>query len=202
MTQKRILSLLVSAALLCGLLAGCSGTNSDASHASSSASSAASSSASSENILSSTVQADTSGLFNKDFDENSLFSVNGTAAAFEPSLGWGPGVSGCSLKSVQAAATLLVWADEANLSARTESAIEDAYTQWYDNLTDSEQEGFAEAWPMIKEDAAALLEDKDAMAGRLEDVGLDADKLTFSEKDWNALEDVVDPLVPEAKGEY
>ena len=55
---------------------------------------------------------------------------------------------------------------------------------------------------MIKEDAAALLEDKDAMAGRLEDVGLDAKKLTFSEKDWNALEDVVDPLVPEAKGEY
>lgn len=202
MTQKRILSLLVSAALLCGLLAGCSDTNSDASHASSSASSAASSSASSESVPSSTVQADTSGLFNKDFDENSLFSVNGTAAAFEPSLGWGPGVSGCSLKSVQAAATLLAWADEANLSARTESAIEDAYTQWYDNLTDSEQEGFAEAWPMIKEDAAALLEDKDAMAGRLEDVGLDADKLTFSEKDWNALEDVVDPLVPEAKGEY
>ena len=55
---------------------------------------------------------------------------------------------------------------------------------------------------MIKDDAAALLEDKDAMAGRLEDVGLDARKLTFSEKDWNALEDVVDPLVPEAKGEY
>ena len=40
------------------------------------------------------------------------------------------------------------------------------------------------------------------MAGRLEDVGLDAKKLTFSEKDWNAPEDVVDPLVPEAKGEY
>ena len=52
------------------------------------------------------------------------------------------------------------------------------------------------------EDAAALLEDKDAMAGRLDDVGLEADKLTFSEKDWNALEEVVDPLVPEAKGEY
>ena len=155
-----------------------------------------------ESAPSSTAQADTSGLFNKDFDENSLFSVDGTAAAFEPSLGWGPGVSGCSLKSVQAAATLLVWADEANLSARTETAIEDAYTQWYDNLSDSEQEGFAEAWPMIKDDAAALLEDKDAMAGRLEDVGLDAKKLTFSEKDWNALEDVVDPLVPEAKGEY
>ena len=202
MTQKRILSLLVSAALLCGLLVGCSDTSDDASHASSSASSLSSSSASSESAPSSTVQADTSGLFNKDFDENSLFSVDGTAAAFAPSLGWGPGVSGCSLKSVQAAATLLVWADEANLSARTDAAIEDAYTQWYDNLSDIEQEGFAEAWPMIKEDAAALLEDKDAMAGRLDDVGLEADKLTFSEKDWNALEEVVDPLVPEAKGEY
>ena len=202
MTQKRILSLLVSAALLCGLLAGCSDTSDDASHASSSASSPSSSSASSESAPSSTVQADTSGLFNKDFDENSLFSVDGTAAAFAPSLGWGPGVSGCSLKSVQAAATLLVWADEANLSARTDTAIEDAYTQWYDNLSDIEQEGFAEAWPMIKEDAAALLEDKDAMAGRLDDVGLEADKLTFSEKDWNALEEIVDPLVPEAKGEY
>ena len=202
MTQKRILSLLVSAALLCGLLAGCSDTSDDASHASSSASSPSSSSASSESAPSSTVQADTSGLFNKDFDENSLFSVDGTAAAFAPSLGWGPGVSGCSLKSVQAAATLLVWADEANLSARTDTAIEDAYTQWFDNLSGIEQEGFAEAWPMIKEDAAALLEDKDAMAGRLDDVGLEADKLTFSEKDWNALEEVVDPLVPEAKGEY
>lgn len=202
MTQKRILSLLVSAALLCGLLVGCSDTSDDASHASSSASSPSSSSASSESAPSSTVQADTSGLFNKDFDENSLFSVDGTAAAFAPSLGWGPGVSGCSLKSVQAAATLLVWADEANLSARTDAAIEDAYTQWYDNLSDIEQEGFAEAWPMIKEDAAALLEDKDAMAGRLDDVGLETDKLTFSEKDWNALEEVVDPLVPEAKGEY
>ena len=190
MTQKRILSLLVSAALLCGLLVGCSDTSDDASHASSSASSPSSSSASSESAPSSTVQADTSGLFNKDFDENSLFSVDGTAAAFAPSLGWGPGVSGCSLKSVQAAATLLVWADEANLSARTDAAIEDAYTQWYDNLSDLEQEGFAEAWPMIKEDAAALLEDKDAMAGRLDDVGLEADKLTFSEKDWNALEEV------------
>ena len=148
MTQKRILSLLVSAALLCGLLAGCSDTSDDASHASSSASSPSSSSASSESAPSSTVQAATSGLFN------------------------------------------------------TDAAIEDAYTQWYDNLSDLEQEGFAEAWPMIKEDAAALLEDKDSMAGRLDDVGLEADKLTFSEKDWNALEEVVDPLVPEAKGEY
>ena len=195
MIRKRILSLLVCAALLCGVLAGCS-TSSGSTAASSSSASA------SESIPSSTVTADTGKVGPLDAGENSLFSLSDPDDAFAPCLGWGPGVSGCSLKSVQAAATLLVWADEANLSARTDAAIEDAYTQWYDNLSDIEQEGFAEAWPMIKEDAAALLEDKDAMAGRLDDVGLEADKLTFSEKDWNALEEVVDPLVPEAKGEY
>ena len=93
-------------------------------------------------------------------------------------------------------------AEGARMSSRSPEAIQEAFYSWYDGLTDNQQEGFAEAWPMIKDDAAALLEDKDAMAGRLEDVGLDAQKLTFSEKDWNALEDVVDPLVPEAKGEY
>ena len=202
MTQKRILSLLVSAALLCGLLAGCSDTSDDASHASSSASSPSSSNASSESAPSSTVQADTSGLFNKDFDENSLFSVDGTAAAFEPSLGWGPGVSGCSLKSVQAAATLLVWADEANLSARTETAIEDAYTQWYDNLSDIEQEGFAEAWPLVKDAALDLLSDKDSMTGRIADAGLDADTLPgCTLKNWQALQSVLDGIVPETNGE-
>ena len=200
MTQKRFLSLLVSAALLCGLLAGCS---SDSSSDASASSQAASSTVSNHTILppDSTVQADTSGLFNKDFDENSLFSVDGTAAAFEPSLGWGPGVSGCSLKSVQAAATLLVWADKANLSGRTDAAVEDACSEWYDNLSDSDQESFAEAWPMIKDDANAMLEDKDSMADRLEDVGLDAKKLTFSEKDWDTLENVVDSIVPETNGE-
>ena len=54
MTQKHILSLLVSAALLCGLLAGCSNTNGDASPASSSASEP--SSVSSESAPSSTAQ--------------------------------------------------------------------------------------------------------------------------------------------------
>ena len=199
----RILSLVLCAAIACSALVGCGGSAaSSGSEPSSSATASSSAAASGEALPDSTVQANTSGLNPGDFDENSIFSITGTSAAFAPCLGWGPGVSGCSLKSVQAAATLLVWADEANLSARTDAAIEDAYTQWYDNLSDIEQEGFAEAWPMIKEDAAALLEDKDAMAGRLDDVGLEADKLTFSEKDWNALEEVVDPLVPEAKGEY
>ena len=55
---------------------------------------------------------------------------------------------------------------------------------------------------MIKDDAAALLEDKDAWQAVWRTWASTARKLTFSEKDWNALEDVVDPLVPEAKGEY
>ena len=111
-------------------------------------------------------------------------------------------MSGCSLKSVQAAATLLVWADEANLSARTETAIEDAYTQWYDNLSDSEQEGFAEAWPLVKDAALDLLSDKDSMTGRITDAGLDADTLPgCTLKNWQALQSVLDDCVPEANGE-
>ena len=200
MTQKHILSLLVSAALLCGLLAGCSNTNGDASHASSSASEP--SSVSSESAPSSTAQADTSGLFNKDFDENSLFSVDGTAAAFEPSLGWGPGVSGCSLKSVIAAASLLKWADGCNMSIQPVSDIKDAYTQWFDSLSADDQQSFADAWPLIKADAETLLTDKDSMTGRIEDAGLDAKELPgCSEENWKALADVIDVLVP-ASSEY
>ena len=204
MTSKYIrpLALLLCAALLGCLLAACSGS-ADSSPASSAAPASDSASASgSSELPSSTTEANTGELNPGNFDENSVFSITGTENAFAPCLGWGPGVSGCSLKSVIAAASLLHWAEDARMSTRSPEAIQEAFYSWYDGLTDNQQEGFAEAWPMIKDDAAALLEDKDAMAGRLEDVGLDAKKLTFSEKDWNALEDVVDPLVPEARGEY
>ena len=197
----RPLALLLCAALLGCLLAACGGSASSPASSAAPASDSASASGSSE-LPSSTTEANTGELSPGNFDENSVFSITGTENAFAPCLGWGPGVSGCSLKSVIAAASLLHWAEDARMSSRSPEAIQDAFYSWYDGLTDNQQEGFAEAWPMIKDDAAALLEDKDAMAGRLEDVGLDAKKLTFSEKDWNALEDVVDPLVPEAKGEY
>ena len=105
----RILSLLLCAALACSILAGCGGSTASSSEAPSSASSSASSAASGEDLPDSTTRADTSGLNPGDFDENSIFSITGTAAAFEPCLGWGPGVSGCSLKSVIAAASLLQW---------------------------------------------------------------------------------------------
>ena len=187
MIRKRILSLLVCAALLCGVLAGCS-TSSGSTAASSSSASA------SESIPSSTVTADTG--------KNSLFSLSDPDDAFAPCLGWGPGVSGCSLKSVIAAASLLKWADGCNMSIQPVSDIKDAYTQWFDSLSADDQQSFADAWPLIKADAETLLTDKDSMTGRIEDAGLNAKELPgCSEENWKALADVIDVLVP-ASSEY
>lgn len=60
-------------------------------------------------LPSSTVTADTGKVGPLDAGENSLFSLSDPDDAFAPCLGWGPGVSGCSLKSVIAAASLLKW---------------------------------------------------------------------------------------------
>ena len=109
MIQKRFVSLLLCAALALCLLAGCD-TAASGSTGSASAPANSSASASSESVPSTTNEANTSGL-RPNFDENSLFSITGTSDAFEPCLGWGPGVSGCSLKSVLAAASLLQWAE-------------------------------------------------------------------------------------------
>ena len=131
-----------------------------------------------------------------------MFSITGTENAFAPCLGWGPGVSGCSLKSVIAAASLLHWAEDARMSSRSPEAIQEAFYSWYDGLTDNQQEGFAEAWPLIKDAALDLLSDKDSMTGRIEDAGLDAKELPgCSEENWKALADVIDVLVP-ASSEY
>ena len=201
MIQKRFVSLLLCAALALCLLAGCD-TAASGSTGSASAPANSSASASSENIPSTTNEANTSGL-RPNFDENSLFSITGTSDAFEPCLGWGPGVSGCSLKSVLAAASLLQWAEQTNLTSRTTDAIEDAFSQWYDALDSMDQESFAEASPLIKNDANALLTDKDSLSGLIEDAGLDpADLPGCSEKNWDALQDVIDRLTPEAKGEF
>ena len=191
MNRTRIISLALCAALLTGLLAGCGGS------ASSGASSAAS-----ESIPSSTTEASTSGL-RPNLDENTLFTISGTDEAFEPCLGWGPGVSGCSLKSVIAAASLLQWAEDNTLSLKTSASIEDAYNDWYNALDSMDQESFAEAWPLIREDANTLLTDVSSMTDRIEDAGLNASDLPgCSEENWNALQDVLDELVPEAQGEY
>lgn len=199
----RILSLVLCAAVACSVLAGC-GTSTNASsgsknpEASSSAPASDSASASSEELPESTSRADTSGLNPVDFDENSIFSITGTSDAFDPCLGWGPGVSGCSLKSVIAAASLLQWAENARLASRTEEAVQDAVYGWYDNLSSDDQESFAEAWPMIESDALSLLSDKESMTGRIEDAGLDPDTLPgCTLKNWQVLQSTLDGYVPD-----
>ena len=197
-----ILSLLLCGAVLCSLLAACGGGSASSAAPASSDSASASASADSEELPSSTTQANTGNMNPGNFDENSLFTVTGTADAFQPCLGWGPGVSGCSLKSVIAASSLLHWAESAKLSSRSPEAIQDAYLGWYDSLNSAQQEGFAEAWPLIKSDALSLLSDKDSMSGRIEDAGLDASKLPgCTLKNWQALQTVLDDLVPETNGE-
>ena len=193
----RILSLILCAALACSVLSGCGGAGAGSSEASSSAPASSGAAASGESLPDSTTQADTSGLNPGDFDENSIFSITGTSAAFEPCLGWGPGVSGCSLKSVIAAASLLQWAENARLASRTPDAIQDAFYNWYDTLDSDEQESFAEAWTMIEPDALGLLSDKESMTGRIEDAGLDPDALPgCTLKNWQALQSVLDDCVP------
>mgnify|MGYP004585914975 FL=1 len=197
----RPLALALCAALLCSLLAACGG--SAASEASSAApASSPASSAASEELPSSTAQANTGSLNPGTFDENSLFSVTGASEAFAPCLGWGPGVSGCSLKSVIAAASLLEWAETARLASRSPDAIQEAFYGWYDTLSAMDQENFAEAWTMIEPDALALLSDKDSMTGRIQDAGLDPDALPgCTLKNWQALQSVLDQCVPAAAGE-
>lgn len=201
----RPLALLLCAAMLGCLLAACNGS-ADSSPASSAAPASDSASASgSSELPSSTTEANT-GELNPgnpgNFDENSVFSITGTENAFAPCLGWGPGVSGCSLKSVIAAASLLQWAEGARMSTRSPEAIQDAFYSWYDGLTDNQQEGFAEAWPLIKDAALDLLSDKDSMTDRIADAGLDADTLPgCTLKNWQALQSVLDDIVPETNGE-
>lgn len=207
MTSKYIrpLALLLCAAMLGCLLAACNGS-ADSSPASSAAPASDSASASgSSELPSSTTEANT-GELNPgnpgNFDENSVFSITGTENAFAPCLGWGPGVSGCSLKSVIAAASLLHWAEDARMSTRSPEAIQEAFYSWYDGLTDNEQEGFAEAWPLVKDAALDLLSDKDSMTDRIADAGLDADTLPgCTLKNWQALQSVLDDIVPETNGE-
>lgn len=203
MKQKRLISLLLCAALAACLLAGCTAGTPASSAASAPAASASSTApAASTARPSATTEASTPGP-DQNFDENSLFSISGTADAFAPCLGWGPGVSGCSLKSVIAAASLLDWAENTNLKARTTDAVETAFGQWYDALDEADQQSFAEAWPLIRADADQLLTDKDSMTGRIEDAGLAPAKVgSCSKANWAALADVIDRLTPEATGEY
>ena len=90
-------------------------------------------------------------------------------------------------------------ADTSGLASRTPEAVQEAFYSWYDTLDTDEQESFAEAWTMIEPDALSLLSDKDSMAGRIEDAGLDPDTLPgCTLKNWQALQTVLDDCVPTA----
>ena len=202
MKQKRYVSLLLCAALLCGMLAGCTGNDGSSASGSSAPADSASASAS-EQLPDSTTQANTGSLVPGNFDENSIFSLDSLSDAFEPCLGWGPGVSGCSLKSVIAAASLLQWAEQAHLSSHTSEEIQDAFYDWFNALSAADQENFAEAWTMIEPDALELLSDKEGMTDRIADAGLDPDDLPgCTLKNWQALQSVLDQCVPEAQGGF
>lgn len=205
MKCKQLAALLLSALLALSLLAGCAAPASSGgsgSEASAAASSAESGAASSESAPNSQAEASAS-LHPGQFDENGYLLISDPSEAFGSCLGWGPGSSGCSLKSVIAAAALLDWAEENHLSQRTEEMITTSFTEWYDALSAAEQENFAESWPLVEADAESLIKDKSSMTGRIEDAGLDPDALpgcTF--KNWQALQQVLNAQVPEALGEY
>ena len=195
----RPLALALCAVLLCSLFTACSGTSSSSEQPSSAASAASDSASASASTSDS---ANTGSLNPGNFDENSAFSITGTTDAFAPCLGWGPGVSGCSLKSVIAAASLLQWAESTHLSSRTPEAIQDAFYDWYDSLSAADQENFAEAWTMIEPDALSLLSDKESMTDLITDAGLDPDTLPgCTLKNWQALQNVLDSCVPAVNGE-
>ena len=204
MTSKYIrpLALLLCAAFLGCLLAACGGAASSSPATRAAPTSDRATAYRNSKQPNSPPEANTGELNPGNFDENSVFSITGTENAFAPCLGWGPGVSGCSLKSVIAAASLLHWAEDARMSSRSPEAIQDAFYSWYDGLTDNQQEGFAEAWPLVKDAALDLLSDKDSMTGRIADAGLDADTLPgCTLKNWQALQAVLDDIVPETNGE-
>lgn len=203
MDHKRFFSVLLSALLAVTLLAGCGGSASSSSEKPASGPASASASASSEALPDSMSAAATPDRKPGSFEENSPFALSGVEAAFAPCLGWGPGTAGTSLKSVIAAASLLHWAEDNSLANSTPELIGDAILPWYEALDELQQQGFAEAWPLIRTDAERLLTDKDSMTGCIEDAGLSAADLPgCTEKNWNALQEVLDGILPEVQGEY
>ena len=54
-------------------------------------------------------------------------------------------MSGCSLKSVIAAASLLHWAEQAHLSARSSEEIQDAFYGWFNALSAVRRNGDGKA---------------------------------------------------------
>ena len=127
MVMKRSLALALAGLLLVGLLAGCGRRSTSA------ASSVSQAPSSSESQPASSVPAQTEASTpsaTPDEDENSVLTISDPAAAFASCLGWGPGSAGSSLKSVQAAADLLAWAEQNQLSRQGPDLLAAGTTGW------------------------------------------------------------------------
>lgn len=200
MVMKRSLALALAGLLLVGLLAGCGRRSTSA------ASSESQAPSSSESQPAGSVPAQTEASTpsaTPDEDENSVLTISDPAAAFASCLGWGPGSAGSSLKSVQAAADLLAWAEQNQLSRQGPDLLAGVFGRWYDGLEPLQQENLAEVWPLVQADAAALLTAKSDMLPRIQDAGLDPNLLPgCTVKNWQALEDVLDSHLPKNVGEY
>lgn len=183
MKNKRLISALLCAALAVCLLASCGSSSSSSSEAPENKS-----------------EASTDGILPSD-DENSAFTFTDPAKAFESSLGWGPGTAGTSLKAAVAAVDMLDWAEDNKLAANSGAgAAESLLKKWYNKLSDTEKDSLSEAWPLIKLDAEAILDDKDSVADLLDSAGIDADELPdYTQKNWDALSDILDDLIPAAQ---
>lgn len=108
--------------------------------------------------------------------------------ALNACLGWGPGSAGSSLHAVSAAAALLDWASANGLAGRTDSFAADAFTAWYEGLDDFGQDTFSETWPLVCEEADALLEGADGTDELLESAGADPSQAgSWDAADWDAL---------------
>lgn len=197
MKLKHFVSLFLAAGLLACILTSCGGTSSSGASASSGADSAASA-ASSEGVPDTKSEASASGILPSD-DENSILSVTDPNKALESCVGWGAGTAGTSLKAVVGAADMLHWAEENNL-ARQSAAAEVALEKWYNGLSKVHQEGFSEAWPLIKEDASQMLTNKEDIADLIDTAGLSIKDLPgCTLKNWETLRDIMDDIVPESK---
>ncbi len=128
-------------------------------------------------------------------EENALpvEAVAGLEDALNNCLGWGPGSAGCSLHSVAAAAALLDWSSENALAAYAGDPAASAFDAWYAELDEFDRDTFAETWPMVCDDAAALLEDTNSMAGLLETAGASTENAgDWNGSDWETLRAAID----------
>lgn len=128
-------------------------------------------------------------------EENGLAApaLDALEEALDTCLGWGPGSAGSSLHSVAAAAALLDWAAENDLSGRTDDPAADAFDVWYAALDEFDKDTFAETWPLVCDEADALLEDADGMAERMETAGVSPERADgWTSESWEALRAAVD----------